>query len=122
MQDFQPPDIVAIAFEAIERSGVDPEEVDEVDCLVKLGHLIIGTGAHYLRVLDLDAAATGLEALRRRADFSEGVLWDYFAGLGAPGVVARHRVVKHFDAGEFTAVLVSLIRNGECRHRPKLAG
>ena len=112
------PDTHQAIESAILQAGVDDSDVDRVECLVRLWHMISGVAQITFKVAGYggEAAASGLAKLSERSDFSEDMLWNYFSHQGALGVAVQHRVVEMFQSGDAVTVLAEMIRDGDCRH------
>lgn len=109
------PDTLATVAEAIRRSGVDPREIDRVECIVRVWNVVSGLGENYLRAGGAAEAAAGFPVVARRADFSEDMLWNYFSHHAAVGVAAQQRVVEMFETGQVADALAQAIADGQCR-------
>ena len=109
-----PPDLSVTLADAIAMSGAHRGDLDIATCLAQLSSLIIGMGAHYLRIGGHSAAADEFETLRAEALDD---LWTYLDRQGPPGAVAQRKIRDHFNGTEVVVILADLIRGAECARK-----
>lgn len=109
------PDSLATAREAVRRSGVDPADVDLVECLIRVWNLIIGLADQYFRSSGQAAVAEAMGVVSTRSDLSDELLWNFFSHHQATGVAVQRQIAGVFASGQAAEAVASLIREGECR-------
>lgn len=109
------PDSLLAVEEAVRLSGVSGDEVDRVDCLVRVWAVLSGLGQHLFEAGGDPKAARGLGLVASRPDFSEELLWNYFSHHGALGVAVQKKVAEAFASGQVARILAEVVREGECR-------
>lgn len=109
------PDLQQVVHDAIAQSGVDPAEIDLVECFACMLRLIVGEAAFTLESGGHRGASEAFDLIMQRDDYTDDMLWNYFSHQGAPGIAAQRRVAETFSSGQATEVLARIISEGGCR-------
>jgi len=109
------PDLIDTIEKAAASSDAERADIDPDACLVTLNHLIVGIGAHYLRLGGHLEAADEFETFRARTPLSIDMLWEHLARQAAFGAATQRQIAEHFTNGDAVAVLTDLLNGGEMR-------